>query len=83
MISARILRALLAASIQSISRYALEQEEDFLLRLQKELRLSQPDQLKDLNKRIAVRTKRISELDRAAQEPLRGFRAEQNPGIAL
>lgn len=79
MISARILRALLAASIQSISRYALEQEEDFLLRLQKELRLSQPDQLKDLNKRIAVRTKRISELDRLLRKLYEDFALSRIP----
>lgn len=79
MISARILRALLTESIRSISRYALEQEEDFLLRLQKELQLSQPDQLKGLNKRIAVRTKRISELDRLLRKLYEDFALSRIP----
>ena len=50
--------------IGSVSRYALEHEADFMKRLQRQLQLGQPDQMKKLKRSIMAKTNRIAEIDR-------------------
>ena len=63
-LSGRTLRSLLREIIGSVSRYALEHEADFTERLQRQLQLGQPDQMKKLKRSIMVKTNRIAEIDR-------------------
>lgn len=63
-LSGRTLRSLLREIIGSVSRYALEHEADFIERLQRQMQLGQPDQMKKLKRSIAAKTNRIEEIDR-------------------
>ena len=60
--SAKALRPLLKETIQTVSRYALTNQEEFLARLQREMLAEQPEQTKQLKKGIAAKNKRVAEL---------------------
>ena len=49
--------------IRTVSRYAITDEDGFRQRLEKEAKLTQPDNLKQLAKQIRMKEKRIAELE--------------------
>lgn len=55
--SAKMLRPLLKETIQTVSRYALTNQEEFLAQLQREMLAEQPEQTKQLKKGLQRRTK--------------------------
>ncbi len=61
--SAKALRALLTDTIRTVSRYALENEDDFLQRL-RSCAVQPSDDVKSVKKRIAALERRVSELNR-------------------
>ena len=77
--SAKALRPLLKETIQTVSRYALTNQEEFLARLQREMLAEQPEQTKQLKKGIAAKNKRVAELDRLLKKLYENYALEKIP----
>ena len=77
MFSAKYLRPLLTECIRNTSRYALENKEAFIQRLQNELQLDQPDHLKAIQKRMAASKKRSAEIDRLLRKLYEDYALER------
>lgn len=77
--SAKALRPLLKETIQTVSRYALTNQEEFLARLQQEMLAEQPEQTKQLKKGIAAKNKRVAELDRLLKKLYENYALEKIP----
>ena len=77
--SAKALRPLLKETIQTVSRYALTNQEEFLARLQREMLAEQPEQTKQLKKGIAEKNKRVAELDRLLKKLYENYALEKIP----
>mgnify|MGYP000024121949 FL=1 len=77
--SAKALRPLLKETIQTVSRYALTNQEEFLTRLQREILTEQPEQTKQLKKGIAAKNKRVAELDRLLKKLYENYALEKIP----
>ena len=77
--SAKALRPLLKETIQTVSRYALTNQEEFLARLQREMLAEQPEQTKQLKKGIAAKNKRVAELDRLLKKLYENYVLEKIP----
>lgn len=78
-LSGKALRSLLREIIGSVSRYALEHEADFMERLQKQLQLGQPDQMKKLKRSIMAKTNRIAEIDRLLRKLYEDYALDRIP----
>lgn len=79
MFSAKVLRSLLKETIQTVSRYALTNQEEFLARLQGEILVEQPEQAKQLKKGMAAKHKRITELNRLLKKLYENYALERIP----
>ncbi len=77
--SAKALRPLLKETIQTVSRYALTNQEEFLAQLQREMLAEQPEQTKQLKKGIAAKNKRVAELDRLLKKLYENYALEKIP----
>ena len=77
--SAKALRPLLKETIQTVSRYALTNQKEFLARLQREMLAEQPEQTKQLKKGIAAKNKRVAELDRLLKKLYENYALEKIP----
>ena len=77
--SAKSLRPLLKETIQTVSRYALTNQEEFLARLQREMLAEQPEQTKQLKKGIEAKNKRVAELDRLLKKLYENYALEKIP----
>lgn len=76
--SAKALRALLMDTIRTVSRYALENEDDFLQRLHNSA--SQPsDDIKPAKKRIAALERQASELNRLLKKLYEDYALDRIP----
>lgn len=79
MFSAKVLRSLLKETIQTVSRYALTNQEEFLARLQGEILVEQPEKTKQLKKGMAAKHKRITELNRLLKKLYENYALERIP----
>ena len=76
--SAKALRALLTDTIRTVSRYALENEDDFLQRLRSSAAQTSND-VKPVKKRIAALERRVSELNRLLKKLYEDYALDRIP----
>ena len=76
--SAKALRALLTDTIRTVSRYALENEDDFLHRLRSGAAQTSND-VKPVKKRIAALERRVSELNRLLKKLYEDYALDRIP----